>query len=324
MAIPDSPAETSTGDSVAKYMVNQRLTRFMPTNQFERDRLILMIIGFSPLLLFFVLVWGVPILYAMWMSLLADPIIDPSFTGMTNYVTVVESDIFWKALKNSVVYAVSTTVLTLVLGLASALAVNRLSRGSDYIRTLLILPYLIPVLVVVFLWRFMLGQSLGIVNQIIVSVGLVSSPISFFNSTTWAMPSVVVASLWKWTPFAFFILLSQLQTIDPDLYERARIQGASTWQAFRDITLPNLKGAVMIILLVRGIWMFNKFDIIWLTTGGGPVETTTTLPIRVYRLAFAEVKLGEATALATIMFSILMVFALIYFYKLSPSSEVTE
>ena len=305
-------------------MASELLAKYTPENLFERDRQILIFLGFSPLLLFFVIVWGLPIIYAVWMSFLADPLGNPHFTGISNYVAVLESDIFWTGLKNSIIYATATTTLTLLLGLSSALAVNRLSKGSNIIRTLLILPYLIPVLVVVFLWRFMLGQSLGIVNQLLVSFNIIQSSIAFFSSTTWAMPSVVITSLWKWTPFAFFIILSQLQTIDPDLYERAKTQGATTWEAFRDITLPNVKGAIMIILLVRGIWMFNKFDVIWLTTNGGPLTKTTTLPIRVYRLAFAQVKLGEATALATVMFSILMVFAFLYFRVLSPSSEVEE
>jgi multiple sugar transport system permease protein len=141
---------------------------------------------------------------------------------------------------------------------------------------------------------------------------------------TWAMPSVVMTSVWKWTPFAFFIILAQVQTIDTDLYERARIQGATTWQAFRDITLPNLKSAILIIILVRGIWMFNKFDVIWLTTKGGPIETTNTLPIQVYKLAFTSLEFGQATALAGIMFTLLVAAGLLYFYLFSPSEEVAN
>jgi multiple sugar transport system permease protein len=138
------------------------------------------------------------------------------------------------------------------------------------------------------------------------------------------MAAVVVTSVWKFGSFAFFILLARLQAIDPDLYERARVEGASTWQAFRDITLPNLRGAILIILLVRGIWMFNKFDIIYLSTRGGPLDVTTTLPIWVYDLAFDSVDFGGATALAGIMFFLLAGAAIVYFRVFQPEQEVAN
>lgn len=294
------------------------------SDKYERERWFLLVLGLIPLLFFFLFVWGLPIAYALWMSLLADPLGEGVFVGFQNYTEVLAGGEFWNSLRNSVVYAVSTTGLSLLLGLVSALAINNLSRGSNFLRTFLILPYLIPVLVVVFMWEFLLSQTLGVVNQFLVALGIVQSPIAFFGSMTWAMPSVVMTSVWKWTPFAFFIILAQVQTIDTDLYERARIQGATTWQAFRDITLPNLKSAILIIILVRGIWMFNKFDVIWLTTKGGPIETTNTLPIQVYKLAFTSLEFGQATALAGIMFTLLVAAGLLYFYLFSPSEEVAN
>jgi len=136
------------------------------------------------------------------------------------------------------------------------------------------------------------------------------------------MAAVVVSSVWKFGSFAFFILLARLQAIDPDLYERARVEGATTWQAFRDITLPHLRGAILIILLVRGIWMFNKFDIIYLATRGGPLDATTTLPIWVYELSFDTVAFGQATALAGLMFFLLAIVAAVYFAVFEPEQEV--
>ena len=221
-------------------------------------------------------------------------------------------------------FAVSTTVLSLVVGLGFALVVDEKMAGRNTLRTLMVFPYLLPTVVVVFLWRFLLDQNLGLVNRVLLDLGLVASPVAFFSEVELAMPSIVVASIWKWGSFAFFILLANLQAIPDTYYERAQVQGASPWQQFRDITFPHLRGAILLILLVRGIWMFNKFDIIWLTTSGGPVDATTTLPIWIYDLAIRAGSFGAATALAGVMFALLAAVGVVYFVVLEPEAEVTD
>ncbi|AUV82712.1 sugar ABC transporter permease [Salinigranum rubrum] len=284
---------------------------------------LLLAVCLVPLAAFFLVVWVVPILYALGMSLFEAPVRNPQFVGFGNYVAVVTDDGFVNAFTNSIVYAVSTTVLSLLLGLGLALAINQRIRGGVALRTLMIFPYLLPTLVVIFLWKFVLDPNIGILNQYLVDWGLFEEPIAFFSTLTWAMPAVVITSVWKFASFAFFILLARLQSIDPDLYERARVEGASSWQAFRDITFPHLRGAILIILLVRGIWMFNKFDIIYLSTRGGPLDATTTLPIRVFEIAFEQVAFGQATALAGVMFFFLAAVAVVYFTVFTPAEEVT-
>jgi len=288
------------------------------------EKRLLLLATFVPFTLFFVLVWGVPIGYALGMSLFSDPTGAAEFAFLGNYVDVLTSELFSTALWNSVVYALSSTILSLVLGLGLALVVNREIKGGNALRTMMIFPYLLPTLVVIFMWTFLLDPNVGAVNQFLLDYGLIEEPLAFFSSTKWAMPAVVVASVWKYGSFAFFILLARLQAIDPNLYERARVEGASTWQAFRDITVPHLRGAILIILLVRGIWMFNKFDIIYLATRGGPLDATTTLPIRVYELAFNDVNFGGATALAGIMFFLLAAVAVVYFHVFEPEKEVAN
>ncbi|WP_433632582.1 carbohydrate ABC transporter permease [Halomicrococcus sp. NG-SE-24] len=288
------------------------------------ERQLLLLATFLPFTAFFTLVWILPVGYALWMSLLNDPTGAATFAGLSNYTSILVEGTFLKFLWNSIVYAVSTTVLSLVVGLGLALVVNQQIRGGNVLRTMMIFPYLLPTLVVIFIWKFILDPNIGVLNQWLLQLGLIESPIAFFSTLQWAMASVVVTSVWKFGSFAFFILLARLQAIDPDLYERARVEGASTWQAFRDITLPHLRGAILIILLVRGIWMFNKFDIIYLATRGGPLEATTTLPIRVYELAFNAVNFGGATALAGIMFFLLAGVAVVYFYVFEPEKEVAH
>ncbi|WP_410767385.1 carbohydrate ABC transporter permease [Haloferax sp. DFSO60] len=283
---------------------------------------LLLVACFVPMLVFFLAVWAIPIVYALGMSLFESPIRNPSFVGFSNYTALLGAPEFWDFLWNSVVYAVATTGLSLVIGLGLALVINQKIRGGDALRTLMIFPYLLPTLVVIFMWKFILDPNIGILNQALVDLGLIDKPIAFFSTLEFAMPAVIIASVWKFASFSFFILLARLQAIDPDLYERARVEGASTWQAFRDITFPHLRGAILIILLVRGIWMFNKFDIIYLSTHGGPLKATTTLPIRVYQLAFSEVNFGLATALAGIMFFLLAGVAVVYFRAFTPEKEV--
>jgi multiple sugar transport system permease protein len=277
-----------------------------------------------PLGLFFALLWFGPMLYTLAMSLFADPLGDGRLVGLGNYVDILTADPFVPFLWNSVVFAVSTTVLSLVVGLGFALVVDEKMAGRNTLRTLMIFPYLLPTVVVVFLWTLLLDQNLGLVNRVLLDLGLVASPVAFFSEVELAMPSIVVASIWKWGSFAFFILLANLQAIPDTYYERAQVQGASPWQQFRDITFPHLRGAILLILLVRGIWMFNKFDIIWLTTSGGPVNATTTLPIWIYDLAIRAGSFGAATALAGVMFALLAAVGVVYFVVLEPEAEVTD
>jgi multiple sugar transport system permease protein len=278
----------------------------------------------APLIAFFAVLWFIPMGYTVWTSFFTNPLEAPSFSGLGNYLSILTSDSFLFYLWNSVVFAISTTLLSLFVGLLFALVVNRALFGGGALRTLMVFPYLLPTVVVVFLWRFLLNQNLGLVNRILLEIGVISAPIAFFGSTSLAMPSVVTASVWKWGSFAFFIILANLQAIPDEYIERAQVQGASQWQQFRDITFPHLRGAILLILLVRGIWMFNKFDVIWLTTRGGPAGVTTTLPIRIYDLTIRLGDFGRGTALATIMFLLLAVVGVVYFMVLNPEKEVIE
>ncbi|MGN8219620.1 carbohydrate ABC transporter permease (plasmid) [Halococcus morrhuae DSM 1307] len=298
-------------------------TRSRLSGGIDRDRLVVLVL-LAPLVVFFGVLWFVPLGYSVWSSLLNNPLGVPEFVGLSNYVAVLTSSDFLFFLWNSTLFAISTTLLCLLVGLFFALVVNRVIAGGGVLRTLMVFPYLLPTVVVVFLWQFLLDQNLGLVNRVLLDLGLISAPIAFFGNVSLAMPSIVTASVWKWGSFAFFIILANLQAIPDEYFERAKVQGASQWQQFRDITFPHLRGAILLILLVRGIWMFNKFDVIWLTTRGGPAGVTTTLPIRVYDLSIRLGQFGQGTALAVIMFLLLSVVGVVYFTVLNPEEEVTS
>lgn len=290
----------------------------------ENSRRLLAVLTFAPLILFFVTIWFIPILYSLGLSFFERSVLstEMAWVGFGNYQSLLGDGEFWLALWNGAIYAVSTTTLSILLGLLFALLVNKPFFGQRLTRTMMMLPYMVPSVVTIALWKWILAPS-GITNHYLQSLGLTETNIEFFSSVTWAMPSLVVASTWIYTAFAFFTILARLQSIPDSYYERAKVEGATQLQMFRDITLPNLRGVILLVALVRGIFLFNKFDIIFVATKGGPLGATKTLPIMIYEVVFMNYDLGRGTALAGILFVILSVGAVIYFRVFEPSKEVT-
>lgn len=289
----------------------------------ESSRRLLAVVTFAPLILFFVTIWFLPILYSLGLSFFERSVLSTEMTwvGLGNYASLLGDSEFWLALWNGALYAVSTTTLSILLGLLFALLVNKPFFGQRLTRTMMMLPYMVPSVVTIALWKWILAPS-GIVNHYLQRLGLTGSNIEFFSSVTWAMPSLVVASTWIYTAFAFFTILARLQSIPDSYYERAKVEGATRLQMFRDITLPNLRGVILLVALVRGIFLFNKFDLIFVATKGGPLGATTTLPIMIYEIVFMNYSLGRGTALAGVLFVILSVGATVYFRVFKPSKEV--
>lgn len=291
----------------------------------ENSRRLLAVLTFAPLILFFVTIWFIPILYSLGLSFFERSVLstEMAWVGFGNYQSLLGDGEFWLALWNGAIYAVSTTTLSILLGLLFALLVNKPFFGQRLTRTMMMLPYMVPSVVTIALWKWILAPS-GITNYYLQSLGLTETNIEFFSSVTWAMPSLVVASTWIYTAFAFFTILARLQSIPDSYYERAKVEGATQLQMFRDITLPNLRGVILLVALVRGIFLFNKFDIIFVATKGGPLGATKTLPIMIYEVVFMNYDLGRGTALAGILFVILSVGAVVYFRVFEPSKEVTS
>jgi multiple sugar transport system permease protein len=221
-----------------------------------------------------------------------------------------------------VVYTLGSVVLQLAWGLAAALLLNRAFRGRTLVRSLFVLPYLLPTIVVALVFQWLLSQEYGVVNQVLMQTGLLRLPVNFFGGLGTAMWSVIAASSWQYGSFAVLLILARLQAIPPRLYEAARVSGAGPVRCFWDVTLPNLRTTLIVIGLLRGIWMFNKFDLIWLVTRGGPLRATETLPIYAYRLAFEEFDFGAAAAACTVMFLVLVGGAVLYFRLFDPTREV--
>jgi multiple sugar transport system permease protein len=277
-----------------------------------------------PALVLLVAVAYLPIIYAITLGFYHRTAFDPAarWAGLDNFLWLLQDEALWASLGRSLVFTVGSVGLQLVWGLFFALLLNQAIRGQGVLRSLVILPYLLPTIVVGLVFKWILNPEYGIVNQVLMDLGLIELPINFFGGLNTAMYSVIGATVWQYGSFAALLLLARLQAINPKLYEAAKVSGAGPIRCFFDVTLPNLRTTLLLIALLRGIWMFNKFDIIWIITAGGPLEATETLPIYAYRLAFQDFDFGRAAAACTIMFLVLLAGSFLYFRFFDPGREV--
>ena len=262
---------------------------------------------------------------AVWLSFTDKDLIRPGYhlVGLANYTELFRDPEFWRSLWNNVVYAVSTTALSTVLGLLVALVLNRPVRLRWLLTGVIIFPYVVPTVVAALDFKWLLSDFFGVVNSWLVALGIITRPRAWLGSPDTAMASVVVVSAWRFIPFAVICLLARLQGIPRDLYEAARMDGASAWRQFLDITVPMLKNVLLIVILLRAIWMFNMFDFIWLMTGGGPAGMTQHLPVLAYLKVFREFQLGLGSALSLVMFGFLVVCLAAYF-RIAPLGEEAQ
>lgn len=288
------------------------------------NKWVLVALTVVPVLVLFTLVIVVPVAWTVWTSFHEIPIFSPTWqwVGLEHFTSLPQDEAFRQALFRSSLFAGGSVAFQLVTGTLLALALNRSFKYVGLVRALAMLPYLIPTAVLGFIGLWMGNSQWGIINSLLTRIGLIEAPIAWYGNPDLAMIAVILTSSWKFTIFVTIMVLARLQSIPDGYYEAAQMAGATAYQRFRDITLPNLKGVIFIVLLLRGIWMFNKFDIIWVLTEGGPGSSTTTAPIHVYQVAFDSTNLGEAAALSTALFGMLVVGAMLYFYFLSPEEEV--
>lgn len=235
------------------------------------------------------------------------------WAGLDNYVWALTSPDFANALVNSLVWTFGSVGLEMLVGLGVALVLNRRFWGRSLARTLVLTPYLVPTVVAVLTWRFMFHDIIGVLNYLLISAGITSRPVLWLNDPSMAMLSVILVGVWKFFPFVVIALLGILQAIPQEQYEAATIDGAGPLRQFAAITLPHIMPVFLLSALLRTIWTFHKFDIIYLLTGGGPLNATTTLPVLVYLKAFTDFEMGRAAAVSMLTFALLSVVLVAYF-----------
>jgi len=229
---------------------------------------------------------------------------DKVFSGFQNYKYVFTDKAFWESLGNSAVWTVSSIILQLILGIILAVFLNENFPGRNIARSIILFSYIVPEVVAAMVWKFMLSESVGIINYTIREF-LHMDPPGWFSSR-FAMVAVIIVNVWKFFPFMVIVFLAQLQSIDKQQYEAARIDGANWFKEFFYITLPALKPVILIALMLRTIFTFKNFNLIQLFTGGGPMNYTTTLPIQIYQTTFQMFYLGRGAAMGVIMFVIVL------------------
>jgi multiple sugar transport system permease protein len=269
------------------------------------------------------LVVGYPIVYTIVLSTQDYNLVATEaarFVGADNYRKLVGDPIFWQSLRNTALYTFGSVAISAALGLVFALLTERfVGRRGRIARVLLLTPWAVPFVVVAFLFRYMYLQNGGAINALLLSMGVITAPISWLNVSMLAMPAVMVANVWAMTPFFFLLLSAALAGIPNEVIESARVDGASAFSMIFRIKLPLLRNALLIGGLLMIIANFNDFAKIWAMTQGGPGYSTTTLVIYVYRQAFENFSFGYASAIGVCWLLLLFLFAVAYLRALRLS-----
>lgn len=267
----------------------------------------------SPALLFLAAVLGWPLVQAVILSFQNVGVIGSAgdWIGFDNYAKILGGAGFWSALGRSVVWVAGNAVVQTALALGVALILNQKFPGVRIARTWIILAWIVPTVVVVIIWRWLLSSSGGMINPLLIQAGIVERPVGFFATREGAMATLVMINSWRWFPFTALMMLAGLTRIPGDLYEAARIDGASAIKRFTRITWPLLQPTLIVLGVVGTLLSFNVFDVIWLLTAGGPSQATQTLPVMIYETAFKGYKLSEAATISVLTSFLLMGFALL-------------
>ena len=277
----------------------------------------------APTVLVFCAVIVYPLVSAIYLSLFSiyTPTMDGEWVGLSNYRELLASGEFWRSLWNNLIWTVGTLTLQIVFGISIALVLHQNLWFRSLARSLVLFPYFLSTVVAVLVWRWLFNDLYGVMNHLLMAAGIVDMPVDWLGSMPNAMMSLIFVGAWKYFPFVVIAVLARLQTIPDELYEAARIDGAGAFARFRDITLPQLKEVLVVIVLLRTIWDFKEFDLIYLLTGGGPVISTQTLPLLVYKEAFALNQMGSASAVAVLMMLFMLVFMFFYLHKAEGRSR---
>ena len=234
------------------------------------------------------------------------------WTGLGNYAAVLKGGTILRSLSVTVVFSLSVTAAMLVVGFALAMLLNVKMRGQRALRSLALLPWVTPTVIAALLWSWIFQPQYGLANYLLMASGLIDRPIAWTSDMNLALPSVMLAALWRELPFMFLMLLAGLQSIPAEMYEAARIDGAGPVASFAHITVPFLRNVMRTTVLLAVINNFKQFPLFWTLTGGGPVDRTTTLAVLTYKEAFVNLDFGTAAAVSSIWLVLLVGVTLVY------------
>jgi multiple sugar transport system permease protein len=269
-------------------------------------------------LLFLAALVGYPLVYGVLLSLQDRPVAQPgTFVGLKNFVTDAHDAIFWQVVANTFIYTVAATILKMIGGLGLALAMNQHFRMKNLVRALLLLPFIVPTVLSTVAWMWMLDPAFSIVNRLLIGLGVPKPGPSWLGNPYLAMFSIIMINTWRGLPFYGITLLAGLQTVPPELYEAATIDGASGWQRFRYVTLPLLKPIIMIVTLFSVIFTFADFQLVYVLTHGGPQNATQLFATYAFDIGMGagQLGLGASVALAMLPALGLLIIALTLYMR---------
>jgi len=296
MTYPQAQSETSTSP----------ISRWWRSN---RSRLTPYLFIAPNLLLFSVFVFF-PLLYAAYISVHQWSLIDvPEFAGSQNYARLLGDLQFWQALKNTVIYSAATVPTTLIIGLFLAIGLNRELAGRTLLRSMYFLPVVVSSVATALIAAWLFNDNYGVINAVLKQAGV--GPVAWLSTPKWALPSIILTTLWVRIGFCMVVYLAALQSISPSYYEAAVIDGATRPQQFLYVTWPLLRPTTFLLLILNVIYSFQVFDLIYVMTGGGPGFSTTMIVQYIYRAAFANSEMGYASAMGIVLFALILLFTLI-------------
>lgn len=260
-----------------------------------------------------------PIISSFYFSFTNKNLIRPTydFVGLNNYIAVLKDKGFWNAFLNSLKWTIFSLGGQLLVGFTAALALNKVKHLKGFYKTLLIIPWAFPSIVIAFSWQWILNGVYGFLPNILVQLGLCDTPPQFLTDRVLAFVVLVFINIWFGAPMIMVNVLAALQTVPQDQYEAAEIDGAKGWQSFLYITVPHIKVVTGLLVVLRTVWIFNNFDLIYLITGGGPAGATQTVPVYAYDMGWGTKLLGKSSAVTVLLFIFLMAVCVAYFAVLA-------
>ncbi|TAN33873.1 sugar ABC transporter permease [bacterium] len=304
-----TPQASSTETRILVTTKRLRLRRLRAGGKWSGGRLFALLTA-TPATVLLVALSVFPLLYSLWLSLTDSSLLStqaPRFTGVANYVTILGDHLFWTSLGVTAVFALSVVTVQLAVGIGLAMALHRLKRAQQVLATVLLMPSILSPSVASFQWRQLFNYNSGVLNYALQKLGL---PLQGWTADPHlALPSLVVVDFWEWTPFMMLLLFAGLQSIPPQVFEAARVDGSTGWQIFRFQILPLLRRVIAIAVILRLIAAFKVFDVIYVLTQGGPGSITESLAYYTYVQGFRYFTVGYSAALSFVSLVLVLVLA---------------
>jgi multiple sugar transport system permease protein len=262
-----------------------------------------------PALIVLAMLTAYPVAYTGLLSVTSNR---GEFVGLRNFQAVLGARATPQAFVNTLWWVGGSIVFQVILGTATAILLNQAFRGRALVRSITLIPWVVPGIVAATTWAWMFHTEFGIINYMLTAPGIIDAPVGWLTNASTVLPVMIAINVWKLFPFVAVMVLAGLQSIPQDLYEAARVDGASFWDEVRYVMLPGVRGVIVAVTLLLVIWGLNSITIIYAITRGGPANKTLITPIQIFRLAFESVRLNQAAALSVLFFAVVIAIVILY------------